>query len=65
MMVPEKKIGFIKRVETSGFYGGNSTFINSFGKTKFSCFTLPPTQHHSFFKREISVSPSSFALTKG
>ena len=26
------------------FHGGNSTFINSFDKTKFLCFTLPPTQ---------------------
>ena len=25
------------------FHGGNSTFINSFDKTKISCFTLPPT----------------------
>ena len=38
--------------ETSAFqifHGGNSTFINSFAKTQFLCFTLPPTQHHSFF----------------
>ena len=32
------------------FHGGNSTFINSFDKTKFSCFTLPPMQHHSFIR---------------
>ena len=34
-------------LETSAlqiFHGGNSTFINSFGKTKFSCFTLPLPQ---------------------
>ena len=31
-------------------FGGHSTFINSFCKTKFSCFTLLPTQHHSFFR---------------
>jgi len=24
----------------------------SFDKTKFSCFTLPPTQHHSFFRNK-------------
>ena len=30
--------------ETSAFqivHGGSSTFINTFDKTKFSCFTLP------------------------
>ena len=32
------------------FHGGNSTFINSYDKTKFSYFTLPPTQHLSFFR---------------
>ena len=26
-----------------GFYGGNSAFINSFDKTKFSCFTFRTT----------------------
>ena len=31
-------------------HGGNSTFFNSFDKTKFSCFTLSPTQHDSFFR---------------
>ena len=31
-------------------YGGNSTFINTFDETKFSCFTLPQRQHHSFFR---------------
>ena len=39
-------------LETSAFqifHGSNSTFINPFDKTKFSCFTLPQTQHHSFF----------------
>ena len=36
------------------FYGGNSTFINPFDKTKFSCVTRPPTQHHYFlWKLEI------------
>ena len=42
-------------LETSAFqivHGGNSTFINTFDKTKFSCFTLPPTQHHSFFRKK-------------
>ena len=41
------------------FHGGNPTFINSFDKTKFSYFTLPSTQHHSFFRNwnfEHSVS---------
>ena len=42
------------RLQTSAFqivHSGtyNSIFINTFVKTKFSCFTLPPTQHHSFF----------------
>ena len=35
-------------LETSSFrifHGSNSTFINSFDKTKFSCFVLSPTQH--------------------
>lgn len=31
------------------FHSGDSTFIGSFGETKFTCFTLPSTQHHSFF----------------
>ena len=26
------------------FHGGNSTLINSFDDTKFSCFTLPAAQ---------------------
>ena len=37
-------------LETSAFqifYGGNSTLINLFDKTKYSCFTLPSTQHHN------------------
>ena len=37
-------------LETSAFqifHGGNSTFINLFDKTKFSCITLTPTQHHN------------------
>ena len=33
------------------FQGGNSTFIKSFDKIRFSGFTLPPTQHHSFFRK--------------
>ena len=40
-------------LETSAFqvfHGGNSTFIDSFDKSKLSCFTPPPTQHHSFFE---------------
>ena len=41
-------------LETSAFqvfHSGNSTFINSFDKTKFLFFlSLPPTQHHSFFR---------------
>ena len=32
------------------FDGGNSTFIPSFDKTKFLCFTLLPTQHQTFFR---------------
>ena len=32
------------------FHGGNSTYrVISFDKTTFSCFTLLPTQHHSFY----------------
>lgn len=41
------------KLETSAFqicHGGNSTFFNSFDKTKLSYFTLPPTQHDSFFR---------------
>ena len=34
------------------FHGSNSTFINSFDKTKFSCFILPPTQHHNFSRNQ-------------
>ena len=40
-------------LETSAFqivHGGNSTLTNTFDKTKFSCFTLSPTQHHSFLR---------------
>ena len=40
-------------LETSAFqvfHGGNSTFINTFHKTKFPCFIFPPTVHHSFFR---------------
>ena len=40
-------------LETSAFqifHGGNFTFINSFDKTKFLFRSLPPTQHHSFFR---------------
>ena len=38
-------------LETSAFQtiDGDSTFINSFNKTEFSCFTVPQTQH-SFFR---------------
>ena len=32
------------------FHGGNSTFINSFDKTKHLFWSPPPTQHHSFFR---------------
>ena len=32
------------------FHSGNSTRINSFDKTKFSCFTLSPKQHYSFVR---------------
>ena len=32
------------------FHVGNSTFINFFDKAKFLCFTLPPTQYHSFLR---------------
>ena len=42
--------------ETSAFHifhgRGNSTFINSFDKTKFSCFTLPSMQHYSFLRNQ-------------
>ena len=38
------------------FHGGNSAFINSSDKTKFSCFTLPPAQHHSFFRNKKFVN---------
>ena len=34
------------------FHGGNSTFINSFDKTKSLFSSLPPTQHHSFFRKQ-------------
>ena len=34
------------------FHSGNSTFINSFDKTTFSCFTPPPAQHHSFLRND-------------
>jgi len=40
-------------LETSAFqifHGGNWTFINTFDKTKFLFWSLPPTQHHSFFR---------------
>ena len=40
-------------LETSAFqifHSGNSTFIHSFYKTLFSCFTLQATQPHSFIK---------------
>ena len=40
-------------LETSAFqifHGGNFTFINSFHKTKFLFWSLPPTQHHSFIR---------------
>ena len=46
-------------LETSAFqifHGGNSTFINSFDETKFSCITLSPTRHRSFFKNYKFVS---------
>ena len=42
-------------LETSAFqifHGSNSTFIDSFDKNKFTCFTLPPMQHHSFFRNK-------------
>ena len=32
------------------FHAGSSTLIKSFDKTEFSCFILPPMQHHSFFR---------------
>ena len=39
------------------FHGGNSNLINLFDKTKFSCFTLPLKQHHSFLEtRDYLVS---------
>ena len=33
------------------FHGGKSIFINSFDKTRFSCFSLPTKQHRSFFRK--------------
>ena len=54
-------------LETSAFQtdllwpGDNSTFINSFDKTKFSCFTLPPTQLHSFFRNSVEIRNSIHA----
>ena len=30
----------------------NSTLISPFHKTEFSCFTLPPTQHRSFLRKQ-------------
>ena len=54
-----RKFGFIKRVDRGeittvkdleSFHGGNFTFINSFDKTKFLFWSLPPTQHHSFLE---------------
>ena len=33
------------------FHDGNSNFINSFDKTKFSSFTLTSKQHHGFFRK--------------
>ena len=51
--------GFIKRcdeglaLETPVFQifdGDHFGFIKSFDKTKFSCFSLPPTQYHSFLR---------------
>ena len=47
------------------FHGGNPTFSNSFDVIEFSCFTLPPTQHHSFFRNQkffchLSVSQLEF-----
>ena len=47
-------------LETSAFqiyHRGNSTFIISFDKTKFSCFALPPMLHHSFFRNQILLFP--------
>ena len=43
------------------FQGGNLTFIISFNKTKSSCFTFPPMQHHSFFRnyRDINRNEQS------
>ena len=45
-------------LETSAFktfHGGNSTFINSFDKTKFLFSSFPQTQHHSFFRTSKSI----------
>ena len=47
------------------FHSGNPTFSNSFDVIEFSCFTLPPTQHHSFFRNQkffchLSVSQLEF-----
>ena len=47
------KIWFNQALETLAFqilHGDKSTFINSFDKTRFSCFTLAPTKLHNFFR---------------
>ena len=54
-------------LETSAFQifpGGNSTFINSFDETKFSCFTLPLTQHHNFLRNNKFVCIGSFTADR-
>jgi len=40
----------LKKAAFQIFHGGNSSFINSFDKTKLSCLILPPKQHHSLFR---------------
>ena len=49
------------------FDGGNSTFIHSFDKTKFLCFTLLPTQNQTFFRNRKFLQnnkESSFSVKK-
>ena len=44
------------------FHGGNSTFIDSFDKTKFLFSSLPPTQHHSFFMETWLIVTSTYDI---
>ena len=41
--------GLRSKRQLSKSFNSNSTSFTSFDKIKISCFTLPSTQHHSFF----------------